>query len=309
MTKGRKVVKGKGSCQRKACCGAEETPLQPLSPLTTTLPFVIPSAAEGSAVLPTSINAIRRKPTVVLQEKFRHPEYPFGEHHHPMRILIVEDDPKMAILLRDALERRAHRTVLAVSGTDGLDIARNHEFESIILDAMLPGMDGFTVARSLRDSRISTPILMLTARDATRDVVRGLDSGVDDYLTKPFAFEELFARLRALGRRTTSSASLSYRLEDLQLDPLTHAASRNGRPIRLTRTEFLLLEFMMRNPHVVLRREAIINAVWGYERTVENNTLDAFMKQLRSKVDIGSEHRLIHTVRGFGYKLTPEREQ
>jgi DNA-binding response OmpR family regulator len=226
-----------------------------------------------------------------------------------MRILIVEDDPKMAILLRDALERRAHRTVLAISGTDGLDIARNHQFESIILDAMLPGIDGFTVARALRDSRISTPILMLTARDATRDVVRGLDSGVDDYLTKPFAFEELFARLRALGRRTTSSASLSYRLEDLQLDPLTHAASRNGRPISLTRTEFLLLEFMMRNPHVVLRREAIINAVWGYERTVENNTLDAFMKQLRSKVDIGSEHRLIHTVRGFGYKLTPEREQ
>ncbi len=226
-----------------------------------------------------------------------------------MRILIVEDDPKMAILLRDALERHSHRIVLAVSGTDGLDIARNHQFESIILDAMLPGIDGFTVARSLRDSKISTPILMLTARDATRDVVRGLDSGVDDYLTKPFAFEELFARLRALGRRTTSSASLSYRIEDLQLDPLTHAASRNGRPISLTRTEFLLLEFMMRNPHVVLRREAIINAVWGYERTVENNTLDAFMKQLRSKVDIGSEPRLIHTVRGFGYKLTPEREQ
>jgi DNA-binding response OmpR family regulator len=185
----------------------------------------------------------------------------------------------------------------------------HHEFESIILDAMLPGMDGFAVARSLRDSRIATPILMLTARDATRDVVRGLDSGVDDYLTKPFAFEELFARLRALSRRTASSASLSYRLEDLELDPLTHAASRNGRPISLTRTEFLLLEFMMRNPHAVLRREVIINAVWGYERTVENNTLDAFMKQLRSKVDSGFENRLIHTVRGFGYKLTPEREQ
>jgi DNA-binding response OmpR family regulator len=107
-----------------------------------------------------------------------------------MRILIMEDDPKMAILLRDALERRSHRIVHAISGTSGLDIARNHQFESIILDAMLPGIDGFTVARSLRDSRISTPILMLTARDATRDVVRGLDSGVDDYLTKPFAFEE-----------------------------------------------------------------------------------------------------------------------
>jgi DNA-binding response OmpR family regulator len=225
-----------------------------------------------------------------------------------MRILIVEDDPKMAMVLRDALQRHAHRIVLAATGTDGLDIALNHEFESIILDAMLPGMDGFAVARSLRDAGIATPILMLTARDATRDVVRGLDSGVDDYLTKPFAFEELFARLRAVSRRNASSASLSYRLEDLELDPLTHAASRNGRPISLTRTEFLLLEFMMRNPHAVLRREVIINAVWGYERTVENNTLDAFMKQLRSKVDNGFENRLIHTVRGFGYKLTPERE-
>src|ERR1700722_2525143 len=226
-----------------------------------------------------------------------------------MRILIVEDDPQVAMVLRDALERRSHRIVLAATGTDGLDIALNHPFESIILDAMLPGMDGFAVARSLRNSSISTPILMLTARDAIRDVVHGLDSGVDDYLTKPFAFEELFARLRALSRRSTTSASLSYRFEDLELDPLTHAASRNGRPIGLTRTEFLLLEFMMRNPHIVLRREAIINAVWGYERTVENNTLDAFMKQLRSKVDGGFENRLIHTVRGFGYKLTSERKQ
>jgi DNA-binding response OmpR family regulator len=161
----------------------------------------------------------------------------------------------------------------------------------------------------MHTSRISTPVIMLTARDATSDIVRGLDSGVDDYLTKPFAFEELFARLRALGRRTTASASLSYCLEDLELDPLTHAASRAGVPISLTRTEFLLLEFMMRNPHVVLRRDMMINAVWGYERTVENNTLDAFMKQLRSKVDEGSENKLIHTVRGFGYKLTSGNEQ
>lgn len=226
-----------------------------------------------------------------------------------MRILIVEDDLKMSIVLRDALEKRAHRIVLALSGTEGLDIALSHQFEAIILDAMLPGMDGFTVARSLRSSRISTPVIMLTARDAIGDIVRGLDSGVDDYLTKPFAFEELFARLRALGRRTTASASLSYRLEDLELDPLTHAASRAGVPISLTRTEFLLLEFMMRNPHVVLKRDMMINAVWGYERTVENNTLDAFMKQLRSKVDEGFENKLIHTVRGFGYKLTSGNEQ
>ena len=224
-----------------------------------------------------------------------------------MRILVVEDDRKMALVLRDALEKQAHRIVLANTGLEGLDIASSHEFESIILDAMLPGMDGFTVARSLRDAKVSTPILMLTARDATSDVVRGLDSGVDDYLTKPFAFAELFARLRALGRRTLATASLSYQLEDLCLDPHTHIASRSERAIMLTRTEFLLLEFMMRNPHTVLRRESIINAVWGYEHTVENNTLDAFMKQLRSKVDEGRGNKLIHTVRGFGYKLTSSK--
>jgi DNA-binding response OmpR family regulator len=226
-----------------------------------------------------------------------------------MRILIVEDDPKMSILLRDALEKRSHRIVLAYDGKEGFDIALNHPFESIILDAMLPGLDGFRVARSLRASKISTPIIMLTARDATSDVVHGLDSGVDDYLTKPFAFEELFARLRALGRRTTATASLLYRMDDLELDPLTHAASRAGRPINLTRTEFLLLEFLIRNPRIVLRRDTIINAVWGYERTVENNTLDAFMKQLRSKIDGGFDKKLIHTVRGFGYKLTAEHEE
>jgi len=224
-----------------------------------------------------------------------------------MRILLVEDDPKMALVLRDALEKKQHRIVIASTGTDGLDIARNYEFESIILDAMLPGIDGFTVARTLRDAHISTPILMLTARDATKDVVRGLDSGVDDYLVKPFAFDELFARLRALVRRTHASPSLLYKLGDLQLDPTTHLASRAQTSIRLTRTEYLLLEFMMRNTNTVLRREAIINAVWGYEQTVENNTLDAFMKQLRSKIDGGYATKLIHTVRGFGYKLSLEQ--
>jgi DNA-binding response OmpR family regulator len=170
---------------------------------------------------------------------------------------------------------------------------------------MLPGMDGFSIARSLRETKIPTPILMLTARDATTDVVKGLDCGVDDYLTKPFAFAELFARLRALGRRPPTAASLLFQIDDLQLDPLTHAASRAGRPISLTRTEFLILEYMMRNPRSVQRRESIINAVWGYEETVENNTLDVFMKQLRAKIDEGHENKLIQTVRGFGYRLSP----
>jgi DNA-binding response OmpR family regulator len=222
-----------------------------------------------------------------------------------MRILIVEDDRKMAGVLRAALERQLHRIVLAFHGMEGLEIARSHQFEAIVLDAMLPGMDGFSIARSLRETKIPTPILMLTARDATTDVVKGLDCGVDDYLTKPFAFAELFARLRALGRRPPTAASLLFQIDDLQLDPLTHAASRGGQPISLTRTEFLILEYMMRNPRSVLRRESIINAVWGYEETVENNTLDVFMKQLRAKVDEGHENKLIQTVRGFGYRLSP----
>src|SRR6185437_1596722 len=221
-----------------------------------------------------------------------------------MRILIVEDDPKMAALLRDALEKKAHRIFLATTGREGLEIGRSHEFEAIVLDVMLPEIDGFVVARSLREVGVASPILMLTARDATTDIVRGLDSGVDDYLTKPFAFEELFARLRALARRRSTTPSMQYPMEDLQLDPETHRATRSGTSINLTRTEYLLLEFMMRHPETVLRRDTIIDAVWGYERTVENNTLDAFIKQLRAKIDGNYQKKLIQTVRGFGYKLT-----
>jgi DNA-binding response OmpR family regulator len=221
-----------------------------------------------------------------------------------MRILIVEDDRKMAGILQESLEKQLHRTVVAFTGIEGLEVARSHQFEAIILDAMLPGIDGFSVAKSLRESRVATPIVMLTARDATSDVVKGLDSGVDDYLTKPFALAELFARLRAVSRRPTTPASVLLQIKDLSLDPVTHAASRAGRNISLTRTEFLILEFMMRNARSVLRRDDIINAVWGYQDTVENNTLDVFMKQLRSKIDQGHATKLIHTVRGFGFRLS-----
>lgn len=223
-----------------------------------------------------------------------------------MRVLVVEDDPKLSSILRDALEKQSYRVVVTRTGTEGLTLGRDFEFEFVILDAMLPGIDGFSVARGLRKSRVSTQIMMLTSRDSTADIVRGLDSGVDDYLTKPFSFEELFARLRALARRHTAPHAMDYEVADLRMNPSTHHATRAGHAIALTRTEHLLLEFMMRNPNVVLRREAIINAVWGYETTVENNTLDAFMKQLRFKVDNSHEQKLIHTVRGFGYKLAAE---
>lgn len=221
-----------------------------------------------------------------------------------VRVLLVEDDPKLSRILRDALEKRAYKVTVANCGSEGLSLGREFEFEMVILDAMLPKLDGFAVAKGLRSSNISVPILMLTSRDATADIVRGLDSGVDDYLTKPFAFDELFARMRALARRRAVAPAVQYEVLDLELDPRTHLASRSGRSISLTRTEYLLLEFMMRNANTVLRRDSIINAVWGYDTTVENNTLDAFMKQLRFKVDHGYEQKLLHTVRGFGYKLS-----
>lgn len=221
-----------------------------------------------------------------------------------MRILVIEDDRKMASILQEALEKQLHRVVLTATGPDGLDVARSHQFEAIILDAMLPGMDGFSVARSLRESKVATPIVMLTARDATSDVVKGLDCGVDDYLTKPFAFAELFARIRAVTRRPKNPPVVLLQIADLCLDSVTHAACRGDRKINLTRTEFLILEFMMRNPRRVLQRDAIINAVWGYEDTVENNTLDVFMKQLRTKIDHGHDTKLIQTVRGFGFQLS-----
>jgi DNA-binding response OmpR family regulator len=220
-----------------------------------------------------------------------------------MRILVVEDNHEMAVILHDALEKQLHSAACASTGTEGLEIAKEHRFDAILLDAMLPGMDGFAVTRELRAAGVATPILMLTARDAKTDVVMGLDSGVDDYLTKPFVFQELFARLRAISRRHSTLPALLLCVDDLQLDLKSHTTTRASKPISLTRTEFLILEFMMRNPSILLRRAQIINAVWGYEDTVEHNTLDVFVKQLRKKIDEGHERKLIQTVRGFGYRL------
>jgi DNA-binding response OmpR family regulator len=209
----------------------------------------------------------------------------------------------MTALLRDALEKQSYGVSCAETGPEGLAMAMEHSFHAIVLDAMLPGMDGFRVARTLRNVKISTPILMLTALDAKEDVVRGLDNGVDDYLTKPFVFQELFARLRAVSRRQPVFPDRSFRVNDLELDPKAHSVSRGGMNIALTRTEFLILEFLMRNQGTVLDRQRIILEVWGHEETVENNTLDVFVMQLRSKIDGGFQNKLIQTVRGIGYKL------
>ena len=220
-----------------------------------------------------------------------------------MRVLIVEDEKKMAELLKKGLEEHSHSVILAHTGYDGLDLAQTLRFDAMVLDLMLPGLDGFEVARRLRKAGDRTPILVLTARDSVPDIVKGLDLGADDYLTKPFSFVEFMARLRAVARRKLVPESVKLKVADLVLDPSTHEVHRGKRRIFLTRKEFLLLEFLLRNAGRVLRREAIINAVWSPYETVENNTLDAFISLLRSKVDSGSKLKLILTVRGFGYRL------
>ena len=225
-----------------------------------------------------------------------------------MRILIVEDERKMANLLKKGLEEEQHSVTVASNGRDGLDLALGHEFDALVLDVMLPGLDGFEVARRLRTRGNRTPILMVTARDTVPDVVKGLDIGADDYLTKPFSFDEFVARLRAIGRRGPIPQGPRLQVADLTLDPATHQVARNGLSIALTKTEFQLLELLMRNQARVVSRETIIESVWGTASDVESNTLDAFIKKLRQKVDANPDARLIHTVRGFGYRCGREVE-
>jgi DNA-binding response OmpR family regulator len=191
-----------------------------------------------------------------------------------------------------------------------LEIAKSYEFDVIVLDWMLPLMDGPEVARRLRKLGNSLPILMLTARDAVPDIVKGLDAGADDYLTKPFSFAEFLARLRALARRPkTEAGGKLLKVANLMLDPNTRQVSRGGREIRLTPTEYRLLEFLLRRSGRVASRQAIVEAVWGLDSDVEENTLDAFVRLLRTKVDQNHKLKLIHTVRGFGYCVKQESEE
>jgi DNA-binding response OmpR family regulator len=220
-----------------------------------------------------------------------------------MRILVVEDEFSMAELLKQGLEEEDHSVVVAGDGADGLGIARDEDFDVIVLDLMLPKMDGLTVAKLLRVDGNQTPILMLTAKDATQDVVTGLDSGADDYLTKPFSFEELLARLRSVVRRRQTDRSAELKFRDLVVDPASRTVTRGGSALTLTRTEYNLLELLVRRAGKVVSRETIIESVWGFDSNVENNTLDVFLSQLRRKVDKAGDVRLIHTVRGIGYTL------
>ena len=225
-----------------------------------------------------------------------------------MKLLVIEDERRMVELLRRGLSEEGHTVVCAFDGREGLDYARNYEFDAIILDVMLPKLDGYEVARQLRIGKIATPVLMLTARDTVPDLVRGLDSGADDYLSKPFAFEELLARLRAVRRRAPVPRPTTLQVGDLVLDPATREVSRGGAGIPLTRTEYNLLERLMNHAGKVVSRRSLIEAVWGYERDIEENTLDAFVRLLRTKVETADHPKLIHTVRGVGYMIRAEAE-
>ena len=225
-----------------------------------------------------------------------------------MKLLIVEDEARMVELLRKGLTEEGHTVVCASNGREGLDLARAYEFDVIILDVMMPKLNGYELAEKLRRERVATPMLMLTAKDTVPDLVRGLDAGADDYMTKPFAFEELLARLRAVKRRAPVPQLPKLQVGNLSVDPATREVSRAGMAILLTRTEYNLLERLMDRPGKVVSRRSLIEAVWGFEREIEENTLDAFVRLLRSKIDIQGQSKLIHTVRGVGYMIRAEAQ-
>jgi two-component system response regulator MprA len=221
-----------------------------------------------------------------------------------MKILVVDDERAVRESLRRALELEGYEIELAGDGSEALyRLESTEEPDAMILDVLMPGVDGLEVCRRLRGSGSKLPVLMLTARTEVEDRVAGLDAGADDYVTKPFALEELLARVRALLRRTSDDGDEVLRFGDLELDPGTREVRRGERPIELTRTEFSLLELFLRNPRQVLTRSVIFERVWGYDFGFGSNSLDVYIGYLRRKTEAGGEPRLIHTVRGVGYAL------
>ena len=219
-----------------------------------------------------------------------------------MQILVVEDERGMAELLKRTLQEEGHQVVVTGDGREGFEIARASVFDVIVLDVMLPGMDGISVARRLRESRNQTPVLMLTARDTPTDIVAGLDSGADDYLTKPFSIGVLLARLRAVSRRGVIPRAPYLEIADVRLDPASRRVTRAGELLGLTPREYQLLELLMRNAGRAVSRESILESVWGFNSDVSENTVEVFLRQVRLKVDT-QEPKLIHTVRGYGYMM------
>ena len=218
-----------------------------------------------------------------------------------MRILVVDDEVKLVRALRRGLEREGHAVDVAGDSTEALHQASQHDYDAVLLDVMLPGTDGVEVCRTLRARGRWVPILMLTARDAVGDRVRGLDAGADDYLIKPFAFAELLARLRALLRRGAPERPARLRVADVELDPATRTVTRAGRPVELSPKEFALLEFLMRRPGEVVNRRQILEHVWDYDYDGLSNVVDVYVGYLRRKLERPFDQPLIRTARGVGY--------
>lgn len=222
-----------------------------------------------------------------------------------MRILVVEDEHRIANTIKQGLEQERYAVDVVYNGTDGYDLAVTEDYDLIILDLLLPGTDGLTVCRELRKKQIHTPILILTAKGQIQNKVEGLDCGADDYLTKPFSFEELLARIRALSRRPKNTIDPVLTVGDLKLNPKQYEVIRGGVKIQLSSKEFSLLEYLMRNPNKILTKEQIISHVWDYEADILPNTVEVYIRNLRNKIDRPFKNKkpFIHTVRGFGYKL------
>ncbi len=220
-----------------------------------------------------------------------------------MRILVVEDERKVASFIKHGLEEERYIVEVASDGVSGFEMAMNNHFDAILLDVMLPGKDGFTLLKDLRDAGVTTPVLMLTARGTTEDRVTGLDLGADDYLPKPFSFDELAARLRSILRRSTPEKSTKIRCGDLKLDTVSHLAYRNDKEIELTTKEYALLEYLMRNKNRILSRSTITQHVWKHNFDPESNIIDVYIKRLRSKIEVEGKKPLIQSIRGVGYRM------
>ncbi|MDI6816779.1 MAG: response regulator transcription factor [Actinomycetota bacterium] len=218
-----------------------------------------------------------------------------------MRVLIIEDEPRIVEFIKEGLEQEGHEVYSESDGRAGLAAALSENHDAIILDVMLPLMDGFAVCRELRDRDVSTPIIMLTARDDISDRVEGLNTGADDYLTKPFAFEELLARIGAVTRRNKAGEANAIKIADLEIDLDRHVVSRRGQVIELTPKEFNLLEYLVLNKNIALSRMRILESVWGFDFAAETNVVDVYIRYLRQKLDEGFEPKIIKTVRGVGY--------
>jgi two-component system, OmpR family, response regulator MprA len=220
-----------------------------------------------------------------------------------VRVLVVDDEPQLRRALERALKLDGYEVALAPDGEDALVALGAAPYDAVVLDVLMPNRDGLSVCRDLRERGDRTPILILTARDAVQDRVDGLDAGADDYVVKPFALDELLARLRALLRRTNGGVEGTLSYADLTLDPATREVRRGDRPVELTKTEFALLEHLIRHPRLVLTRSQLFEAVWGYDFGPRSNSLEVYVGYLRRKTEEGGEPRLIQTVRGVGYTL------